>query len=415
MFKPLELFIGLRYFRAKRRNQFVSFIGIISILGIALGVTTLITVMSVMNGFTTEIRERILGMAAHATITEYDRQLNDWPTVLSAAEQNPLVTGAAPFVRGEVMLSHQQRVSGGILRGVDPGFENQVSEVGQNMLVGELSALRAGEYNIILGSELAAILNVGVGDTVTVITPNVTTTIVGMTPRLKRFNVVGLFQIGMQEYDRALAMIHLDDASKLFRMNDRVSGVRLRLEDMFQARTIARDIALTLEDDYWISDWTQENANYFRAVQIERRVMFIILTMILAVAAFNIVSTLIMVVTDKQSDIAILRTLGMTPRSIMIIFIIQGTLIGMFGALLGMFGGVLLSLNIESIVAAIEGFFGFQILSADVYYISDIPSSLDWSDVIVTGIVAFFLSVSATLYPAWRAAKTHPAEALRYE
>jgi lipoprotein-releasing system permease protein len=416
MFHPLEVFIGLRYTRAKRRNHFISFISLTSMLGIALGITALITVLSVMNGATKEVRERILAMTAHATISENVKPLLDWQTVGALAEQHPQVRGSAPYVRAEAMLTGESLVSGAILRGVLPAEERRVSEIADKMAVGQLDDLVPGAFGIILGKDLALALgNPAIGDKITVITPQATVTPAGIVPRLKRFELVGLFDSGMYEYDRGLALIHVDDAAKLFRLNGGVTGLRLKLDDMFQAPRVVREIAETLPGVYWVRDWTQEHANYFRAVQIEKTAMFVILTLIVAVAAFNIVSALVMVVTDKQSDIAILRTLGATPLSVMGIFMVQGIAIGLIGTILGLIGGVSLALNLDVVVPFLEHLFGIQFMSPDVYLISDVPSDLLWSDVTAIAMVAFGLAVLATLYPAWRASRTQPAEALRYE
>jgi lipoprotein-releasing system permease protein len=416
MFHPLELFIGLRYTRAKRRNHFISFISIISILGIALGVATLITVISVMNGFERELRDRILGMASHATINPLTDAMTDWPALVEQASQHPEVVGAAPYIEGEVMMNNGRRVSGSLIRGVIPEMERMVSEVAEKMVIGDFDDLLPGEYGIILGRELALMLGVTAGDKFTVITPQANSTPVGIMPRMRRFTVVGIFEVGMFEYDRTLAFMHIEDAGKLLRLEEGgVSGVRLKLQDMFTARRVASELASGLNDNYWISDWTRRHSNYFKAVQTEKKVMFVILTLILTVAAFNIVSTLIMVVTDKQSDIAILRTLGISPGSIMKIFIVQGTLIGVFGAAIGMLGGVLLATNVEAIVSFLESIFQTKFLAPDIYYISELPSHMRWSDVGTIGGVSFLLSILATLYPAWRASQVQPAEALRYE
>ena len=415
MFRPYELFVGLRYTHSRRRTHFISFISFTSMLGIALGVTALITVLSVMNGFETELRDRILGMTAHATVTTPSGALEDWPGVEQRVLEMSHVQAAAPYISGESMLSNGKRVSGAILRGVLPETEGRVSEVVEHIHGGNVDLLKPGEYGIIPGSELAAALGVGVGDAITVISPQVTVAPIGIMPRLRRFTVVAIFEVGMYEYDRGTALIHLEDAAKLFRMDNAVSGLRLRLDDLFDAPRTSFLLQQKLPGSYRVEDWSRKHANFFRAIKTEKRVMFIILTLIVAVAAFNIVSTLIMVVTDKRSDIAILRTLGASPASIMAIFIIQGVVIGVFGTLLGVIGGVSLALNIETIVPAIEHFFGVQFMAADVYYISEVPSELHWQDVWLMGSVALLLSLLATLYPAWRAARTQPAEALRYE
>jgi lipoprotein-releasing system permease protein len=415
MFRPYELFVGLRYTHTKRRTHFISFISFTSMLGIALGVTALITVLSVMNGFETELRERILGMASHATITTFDGSLENWQDVSGMIGGEPHVLASAPFVSGESMLSNGKQVSGAQIRGVLPEAEGLVSDVVSNIRGGDIDLLREGEYGIILGSELAVALGAGIGDAITVISPQVTIAPTGILPRLRRFTVLATFEVGMYEYDRGVALVHMHDAAKLFRLDAAVSGLRLKLDDVFDAPLVARQLGSRLPDEYRVQDWTRRHANFFRAIKTEKRVMFIILTLIVAVAAFNIVSTLIMVVTDKRSDIAILRTLGATPRSIMGIFIIQGVVIGVLGTALGVAGGVGLALNIETIVPAIEQLFNVQFLAADVYYISDVPSELHWLDVWIMASVALVLSLLATLYPAWRAARTNPAEALRYE
>jgi len=415
MFRPLELYIGLRYTRAKRRNHFISFISLISIMGIALGVAALITVLSVMNGFEQELRTRILGMASHASISGYQQPLVDWQGSAQLAMQHPQVVGVAPYVAGEVMLTRGSKVSGALVRGILPEREPAVSTVGEHMRAGGLQDLTAGEYRIILGSELAYNLGAHIGDHVTMVTPQANYSPAGVLPRLRRFQVVGIFEVGMYEYDRGVALVHMEDAARLFKLDDAVTGVRLKLEDLFQAPRVSRQLADQLGGNLRVEDWTRQHANFFRAVQTEKRVMFVILTLIVAVAAFNIVSTLVMVVTDKQADIAILRTLGATPAAILRIFMIQGAMIGMLGTVLGVVGGVALALNVETIVPAIEQAFGVQFMPADVYYISDLPSRLDWSDVWRIGVVAFLLSFLATWYPAWRASKTQPAEAVRYE
>lgn len=415
MFSPLPLFIGLRYTRAKRRNHFISFISMTSMLGVGLGVTALITVLSVMNGFEKELRERILGMASHASVYESGRALQDWQGVAGLLEASPRVLGAAPFVRAEGMLTHGRAVTGAAVQGVLPEEEPRVSVVGERMVSGSLDELRAGEFSIILGKDLARALAANVGDKVTLVTPQPTVTAAGILPRLRQFTVVGIFQIGMYEYDSALALIHLDDARRLFRLGEGVTGLRLKLDDMFAAPLISRQLVQALPGHYGIVDWTQLHVNFFRALRTEKMVMFVILTLIVAVAAFNIVSTLVMVVTDKEADVAILRTLGMSPRGIMGIFVVQGTIIGVVGTLLGIGGGIWLALNVETIVPAIEELFQTQFLSPDVYYISDLPSDMQWRDVFRIGGVAFVLCLLATLYPAWRASRTQPAEALRYE
>ncbi|PHS33543.1 MAG: lipoprotein-releasing system transmembrane subunit LolC [Methylophaga sp.] len=416
MFKPLSIAIGLRYTRAKRRNHFISFISLTSMIGVALGVMALIIVLSVMNGFEKELRERILGMTSHAFITGADGTLQDWQTLQSQID-SPHLIDSAPFVEGQAMLSQGSRVRGTLIRGVDPKLEGNVSTIGDKIIAGQgrFDALQPGSFGIILGKELAIAMGVATGGRVTLITPHVSPTPAGVIPRLKRLNVVGVFEVGMSEYDSSLAIMNIEDAAKLFRIPNKVTGLRLKLDDVFQAREISRDILNTLPANYRAADWTVQYANFFRALKTEKIVMFVILLLIVAVAAFNIVSTLIMMVTDKQSDIAILRTLGMRPRDIMAIFMVQGTLIGLFGTLIGIVAGVAIALNVPTLIAGLENLLGYQFLPPQVYYISELPSDLQQNDVIIIGIVSFVLSILSTIYPSWRASKIRPAEALRYD
>ena len=415
MFRPKELYIGLRYTRAKRRNGFVSFIALLSMLGIALGVAALIVVLSVMNGFGKELRERTLGMTAHATVTGQNGQLSDWRDIQAKVSSHPNVVGTAPFTQNEAMLSNRSRVSGAIIRGVLPEEEPNVSEIHQKMISGKLAELKAGEYGIILGKELANAMGVFEGEKITVITPQANVTPVGVMPRLKRFTVVGVFEAGMHQFDRSMAFMHITDAQKLFSMDENVEGVRLKLTDMFNAQRVSRDLDDTIGEDYWVRDWTNMHSNLFKALKTEKVVMFIILLLIVAVAAFNIISTLVMTVNEKQADIAILRTIGMTPNSLMWVFIVQGTVIGLVGTLLGLLIGIPVALHVSEIVAFIENLLQTKFLPADVYYITDIKSDMRLSDVLTYSLSAFGLSVLATIYPAWRAARIQPADALRYE
>ncbi len=415
MFKPLIFYIGLRYTRAKRRTQFISFITLTSVLGIALGVTALITVLSVMNGFEAELRERILGMTSHATATGKYGQLDNWQELDQKLKGYPHVEGSAPFITGQVMINADRRVSGTMLNGILPEYEAKVSDVANKMKAGQLSNLVAGEYGIVLGVELANYLGVAMGDKITVISPQINSTPAGIVPRMRRFTIVGVFQVGMYEYDRNMALINIDDAAKLFRMDAAVSGLRIKLDDLFNAPKITHTLATALADEYQVSDWTLAHSNFFRAIQTEKRVMFIILLLIVAVAAFNIVSTLVMVVTDKRGDIAILKTQGLTSPAIMGIFMVLGSIIGIVGTALGTLGGVVLALNVETIVPAIEKLFQVQFMAADVYYISELPSKLVWADVYAIAGMAFFLSLLATIYPTWQASRINPAEVLRYE
>jgi lipoprotein-releasing system permease protein len=415
MFRPLPVYVGLRYTRAKRRNHFISFISLVSMLGIILGVWALITVLSIMNGFQRELRDRILGVASHVTVSGWDGALPDWQGVAEGVRKDPKVAALAPYVLGQGMFSAGKDVAGAMVRGVDPGLERNVSEIAGNMVVGTLEELVPGEFNVVLGSELARLLGVNLGHKVTLTVPQGQVTPAGLLPRMKRFTVVGIFKIGMYEYDSGLAVIHLDDAARLYRSEGQATGLRLRLHDVFEAPSVRTSLADKLGSAYRVGDWTREHANFFRALKIEKRVMFIILFLIIAVAAFNLVASLVMLVTDKQSDIAILRTLGMSPRGVMGIFFTQGTLVGTVGTLLGAIAGVITALNIETIVPFLENLFGAKFFPADVYVISDFPAELHWDDVIQITIASLVMSALATLYPAWRAARTQPAEALRYE
>lgn len=413
--KQFELTVGLRYTRAKRRNHFISFISLISMAGIALGVAALIVVLSVMNGFQKEMRERILGVASHVQIFSTGTALADWPKVAAEAQRNPEVIGSAPYVSGQGMLANDDLVQGTLIRGILPEREARVADIDQHMVEGHMSDLKPHEFGMVLGQELAQALHVKVGDRVVLITPQGQVTPAGLLPRLKQFRVVGLFHVGMFEYDSGLALIHLNDAQALFRLGDNVTGVRLKLRDLMRAPEVAHQLAGTLTTDAWLSDWTQEHANLFRAVALEKTMMFIILLLIVAVAAFNIVSTLVMVVTDKQADIAILRTLGASPGSILVIFMIQGALIGVIGMGLGVALGVVTALNIRVIVPFIEKVLGIHFLSPQIYFISELPSDLQQGDVLTIAATALILTLLATLYPSWRAARVQPAEALRYE
>jgi lipoprotein-releasing system permease protein len=415
---PFETLIGLRYTAARKPgggNRFISFISLMSMLGLALGVAALIVVLSVMNGFQKELRTRILGVAAHAQISGVDGEMENWPAAVDAVVRHPRVVAAAPYVQQQGMLSFDGQVKGAMVRGILPAEEERVADFVRHMKVGALERLRPGEFGIILGAELAYALRAFTGDKVTLIAPQGMVTPAAVLPRMKQFTVVGIFEVGMFEYDSGLALLHMADAQKLYQMDERVSGVRLKLDDLFAAPTVVRERANALGQELRASDWTKNHANFFRAVQIEKNMMFLILLLIVAVAAFNIVSTLVMTVTDKRADIAILRTLGASPGSIMRIFIIQGTLIGVIGLAMGVAGGIALALNVDVVVPALERALGMQFLAKDVYYISDLPSDLHWSDVWIIVVTSFTLTLLATLYPSWRAARTNPAEALRYE
>lgn len=415
MFQPLTIAIGLRYLRAKRRNGFISFISLASVLGIFIGVVALITTISVMNGFQEELRNRILGTVAHATIEGVNGSLSDWQRAVEVAEKDSRVLGAAPYVQTETLLQAQSK-QGALLRGIRPEMEGRVSELPRKMVQGRLDSLTPGAFNIVLGSELAAALNVRVGDSVNAFVSESVATPFGSMPRAKRFTVSGIFSVGAQEYDYGLALVHIEDAQALLRMGDDATGVRLKLDDIWQAWSVARDLANRMEGIYQVRDWTRDHANFFRALKMEKTVMFILLSLVIAIAAFNLVSSQVMLVQDKQADIAILRTLGMSPAQVMQVFTVQGLVIGLVGVALGTIGGVLLSNNLGVLVRFIESLTGNELLPADVYYISGgVPSVVNPTDVFIIVSVAIIMCLLATIYPAWRAARTNPVEALRYE
>lgn len=415
MIRPFELFVGLRYMRARRRNHFISFISVTSLMGIALGVMALITVLSVMNGFQRTLRNRILGVISDVTISGPLHRMDHWRAATRVAVKQPGVVAAAPYVRGQALLVHGRFSSGALIRGVVPDKERAVSNVGSHIVAGHFRALRPGRFGIVLGRYLAWRLGATVGSRVLLVAPGGMVTPAGFLPRLRSFKVVGIFDVGMYEYDAGLALINIKDAQALYRMGHDVSGVRLKLAHINHAPAVRQALVRQLPAYFRVRDWSQEHANFFRALKIEKTVMFVILLLIVAVAAFNIVATLVMVVTDKRADIAILRTMGASPGSILVIFLVQGTLIGLTGTFLGVVLGVLLSLNVTTIVPFIERVFHTHFLSASVYYISELPSHLRWQDVLHVALASFAMSFLATLYPAWRAAKTQPAEALRYE
>ncbi|SNS29616.1 lipoprotein-releasing system permease protein [Noviherbaspirillum humi] len=414
---PFEWLVGMRYTRAGRRNgrnSFISFISLISMAGIALGVAALIVVLSVMNGFQKEVRDRMLSVLSHIEVFDATGSMPDWRLTAQEAFRNKEVKGAAPYVAAQAMLTHGDTVRGAIIRGVLPEEEPKVSDVAKQVKQGSFDDLKPGEFNIVLGKELAQGLRLQVGDKVTMIAPQGTVTPAGVLPRLKQFTVAGIFEAGHHEYDAALAFVHIDDAMRLFQLSA-PSGLRLRIQDMQRAPEVAQELSRILTGNVYILDWSKQNKTWFAAVQTEKRMMFIILTLIIAVAAFNLVSTLVMTVTDKQADIAILRTIGASPTSIMKIFMIQGALVGLFGTAIGVGLGVLVALNIDVIVPFIEHLLGVQFLSKDIYLITELPSDLRWADVYTIGGVAVVLAFVATLYPSWRAASVKPAEALRYE
>ena len=414
-----ELLVGLRYTRARRRNRFISINSLVSMIGIAVGVWALIVVLSVMNGFQREVRERILGVASHVQITSDNNRLANWPAIAKLAAGQPHVLATAPFVQAQAMLSAGQAVRGALIRGVLPDEEEKVADFASHMRLGTMDALKPGEYGVILGVDLARGLGVLPKDKVAFVAPQGLVTPAGVIPRLKQFTVVGIFEAGIADADAALALVHMKDAQTLYQLGDDVTGVRLKLDDLFIANTVARQISQQLANstsqDIYASDWTRTHANFFRAVAIEKRMMFLILALIVLVAAINIISTLVVAVKDKQADIAILRTLGARPGSVMQIFVVQGMIIGVIGTLVGVGLGIVTALNIDVIVPAIENALGFKFLSKDVYLIPELPSDLQSADVIAITLMALVLSFVATLYPSWSAARTNPAEALRYE
>jgi lipoprotein-releasing system permease protein len=415
MSKRYEFWIGSRYVRSRSSNNFVSMISAISMLGIAIAVMVLIVVMSVVNGFERELKDRLLAMTAHASIENVDGELTSSAAVIDIAQKNRRVRAAAPYVDGQALLVFEKQLSGAELRGIEPQLEDAVSGVGGVMQQGRLSDLEAGTFNVVLGVELADALNLGIGDKVTVTLAQGRVTPAGVIPRTKRFTVSGLYRVGMYEFDRRLAFINIEDAQKLYRKKDSVTGVRLAVTEIYEAPAIVREVALEHGEMVLVSDWTRRHVNFFRSIQITKSILFVILLMVIAVAAFNIVSTLVMVVKDKQADIAILRTIGAKPSSILRVFVTQGSIVGIVGTLAGVAFGVLLALNLESIVGFFESVLGIKILAADVYFISDLPSELRYSDVSTIAIMALVLALISTLYPAWVAARTAPAEALRYD
>ena len=421
MNRYFELMLGLRYFRAGGKadsgNQFISVISSISLVGVVLGVAVLLVVLSVMNGFERELRGRILNVTSHATISGMGASLIDWQTLRDKVQLDTHVVAAAPYIEQQAMLLSSQSTaatnSGVMIRGVIPDEESRVATIQQHMHSGKFDALRAGEYGIVLGNELASTLHVKLGDQVIAVVAQGAVTAAGIFPRMRRFTVTGIFSVGMYEYDRNFAYIHLRDAQRLFRLDNAVSGIRLKLDDVFNAQRIVVNLARELGGGYYVDDWTRKHANFFRSIAMTKSMMFLILLLVVAVAAFNVVATLVMVVKDKQSDIAILRTLGSSPRSILSVFILQGMLIGLMGTVGGVLLGTVLSWNLESIIHGLEKFFGTHFMDAKLYFMSDLPAYVQWQDVVQVSVIAFCMCCLSTLYPAWRAARTEPAKALR--
>ena len=414
LFGSYRFLIGLRYVMSKRRNRFISFISLISALSIALGVIVLITVLSVVNGFERVLTEHLIGMEAEATIIGYGDSLRDWKDVADRAQQHPDVSSVAPYVESEGMVTLGPQVKGVVARGILPEAELQVSFLPEKMVAGGLDALAQGEFGIILGADLMDLLRAQPGDRVTLVSPSARITPAGILPRLKRFTVVGVYDTDMYEFDSAMVFVHLDDAVRFFRTGN-PTGLRLKTSDVMQAPRISREAFRDVPGRYGVIDWTQRHVNYFHSIRMTKKMMFVILILIIAVAAFNIISTLMMMVTDKQADIAVLRTLGAAPKDIMKIFIIQGAALGGAGIILGVAGGTGLAANIDTMAAAVEHYLQVKFLSPEVYFVSELPSDLYWPDVFMIAVAAFACALLATLYPAWRAARTQPAEALRHE
>jgi lipoprotein-releasing system permease protein len=415
MSKRYEFLIGRRYLRSNRGNRFVSFISTISMLGIAIGVAVLIVVLSVMNGFEQEVRGRILSLTSHATISAFGTGLPDWQGTAVKIGANSDVVASAPYIEAQALLIAGSKSSGAMVTGVLPDYERKVTSITGKMAGGSFDALKAGGYGIVLGIELAKALNVKLGDRVVIVTPLRKVTPVGVTPIYRSFKVVGIFNAAMYEFDRNLAYVQLQDAARLYRMGDDVTGLRLKLTDLMLAPQLVRELALSLGGGYYIDDWTRKHANFFRSIQLTKSAMFLILLLVVAVAALNIVSTLVMVVKDKRTDIAILRTIGASPRGILTIFMTQGTAIGFIGTVAGVALGVLISVNLETLIHVLEAVLGVHFLDAKVYYISDLPATVQWPDVIKISVTTFLLCSLSTLYPAWRAARTQPAQSLRHD
>jgi lipoprotein-releasing system permease protein len=415
VFRPLELFIGLRYTRAKKRQRLISFISLVSIVGITLGIWALIVTLSVMNGFGNEVRGRILSFVSHVTITEHDGRLHNWEALAVKVKEHPRVIAHAPYILGQALVARGKGVNGVVVRGIDPATEKNVSEVADKIVLGDFASLKSGEFGVIVGQTLAWKLDLVPGSQVSLVVPQSQATLAGMLPRFKRFTVVGVFKADMGEYDAGLVMVHIDDAAKLYQHGNTVTGLRLKLNDVDAAPETAYELSTQLSHEYRTRDWTREHGVWFSALKMEKTIMFIILLLIVTVAMFNVVSTLVVVVNEKKADIAILRTMGLAPKSVLGIFMVQGSFIGVTGTLVGTVSGVLTAIFVPDIVAGIESVFGTKFLAPEIYFISRVPSDLQWADVAIISGVSLALSLLSTLYPAWRASVVQPAEALRYE
>lgn len=416
MFTPVSVFIGLRYTRAKRRNHFISFISLMSMLGIALGIIVLITVLSVMNGFDTQIKNRVFSMVPAVTVTSISSAVTNWQDLETRLRNTPNITTVAPYVTGQVLITNAGLVQPAMVNGINPAEEAKMSQLDEKVVQGSLNTLTPGSFGIVLGEELANRLEAMIGDKVTVVTPEVSMSVAGVMPRMKRFTVTGIFHAGSGfGFDTMLAFINLADAQKLYELGNSVSGVHANIKNVYDAKAVTRYLAETLSPTAHITNWTEQFGAFFQAISMEKTMMFFILLLIIAVAVFNLVCTLVMVVNEKEADIAILRTLGATPKTIMSIFIVQGATIGVIGTLLGIIGGIALALNVTSIVDWIQHVFHVQFLSSSVYFVDYLPSELQAPDVVRVSLAALILSLLATIYPAWRASKTEPVEALRYE
>jgi lipoprotein-releasing system permease protein len=413
---PYEWLIGTRHLRSTHRRGFVSFVALISVMGLTLGVATLVVVLSVMNGFERELRTRILSVTSHAMLMGIHGTIDDWREVQQAVQREPGVIAAAPYIEAQALIANKKTVKGAMVRGVLPAEEARTTTLGQHLTAGSFTDLKNGAYNVMLGVNLAKELRVGVGDDIVIIAPEGTPTPTGVVPRMRRFHVTGMFQSGMYEYDNTLAMVHMDDAARLYKLGDAVTGVRMTLQHPNRSTATLLSLMRSLGPDKFNgTDWTHTHVNFFRAIQTTKSMMFIILLMIVAVAAFNIVATLVMIVKEKQSDIAILRTIGVGPKNVLAMFIVQGVLIGLAGTGIGAGLGILLAHNIQGIISGIERTFGVQFMDASVYYMNELPAYVEMADVIRICVVAFVLCSLATIYPAWRASRTAPAEALRHD